>query len=188
MGKFKIMMIRGGNILKIFENIKIKNLELKNRIVMPPMCMYSTQNDGFVTPWHITHYTTRAVGKVGLIIVEASAVEPSGRISASDLGIWSDEHIEGLKKIVDSVHENGGKIGIQLAHAGRKSESLDDEIYAPSPLKFNEDYRTPKEMKIADIERIKDKFKAAARRSQKAGFDLIEIHGAHGYLINEFMS
>ncbi|MFW5800172.1 MAG: NADPH dehydrogenase NamA [Spirochaetota bacterium] len=175
-------------MLKIFEHIKIKNLELKNRVVMPPMCMYTAEEDGFVTPWHVTHYTTRAVGGVGLIMVEATSVEPSGRISANDLGIWSDKHIDGLKKIVDSVHENCGKIGIQLAHAGRKSESLKDEIYAPSSIRFNENYRTPKEMSLEDIERVKDKFKDAARRAEKAGFDLIEVHGAHGYLINEFMS
>jgi NADPH2 dehydrogenase len=174
--------------LKIFEKIEIKNLKLKNRIVMPPMCMYTAEEDGFVTPWHVTHYTTRAVGGVGLIMVEATAVEPSGRISANDLGIWSEDHIEGLKKIVDSVHQNGGKIGVQLAHAGRKSDSLKDEIYGPSPIKFNDDYRLPKEMTVQDIERVKNKFKEAAARAEKAGFDLIEIHGAHGYLINEFIS
>jgi len=155
---------------------------------MPPMCMYTAEEDGFVTPWHVTHYTTRAVGGVGLIMVEATAVEPSGRISANDLGIWSEDHIEGLKKIVDSVHQNGGKIGVQLAHAGRKSDSLKDEIYGPSPIKFNDDYRLPKEMTVQDIERVKNKFKEAAARAEKAGFDLIEIHGAHGYLINEFIS
>ncbi|MFO7887414.1 MAG: NADPH dehydrogenase NamA [Eubacteriales bacterium] len=174
--------------MKLFEKIKIRNLELKNRIVMPPMCMYSAKEDGFSTPWHTTHYSTRAVGGVGLIIVEAAAVEPSGRISKNDLGIWSDEHVEGLKKIVDGVHENGGKIGIQLAHAGRKSESTKDEIYAPSPISFNKDYRVPKEMNLEDIKRIKTEFKKAAKRAHRAGFDLIEIHGAHGYLINEFIS
>jgi NADPH2 dehydrogenase len=174
--------------LKIFEKIEIKNLKLKNRIVMPPMCMYTAEEDGFVTPWHVNHYTTRAVGGVGLIMVEATAVEPSGRISANDLGIWSEDHIEGLKKIVDSVHQNGGKIGIQLAHAGRKSDSLKDEIYGPSPIRFNDDYRLPKEMTVEDIKRVKNNFKEAAARAEKAGFDLIEIHGAHGYLINEFIS
>jgi NADPH2 dehydrogenase len=174
--------------LKIFEKIEIKNLKLKNRIVMPPMCMYTAEEDGFVTPWHVNHYTTRAVGGVGLIMVEATAVEPSGRISANDLGIWSEDHIEGLKKIVDSVHQNGGKIGIQLAHAGRKSDSLKDEIYGPSPIKFNDNYRLPKEMTVEDIKRVKNNFKEAAARAEKAGFDLIEIHGAHGYLINEFIS
>ncbi len=155
---------------------------------MPPMCMYTAEEDGFVTPWHVNHYTTRAVGGVGLIMVEATAVEPSGRISANDLGIWSEDHIEGLKKIVDSVHQNGGKIGIQLAHAGRKSDSLKDEIYGPSPIRFNDDYRLPKEMTVEDIKRVKNNFKEAAARAEKAGFDLIEIHGAHGYLINEFIS
>ncbi|HCX03661.1 MAG TPA: NADPH dehydrogenase NamA [Clostridiales bacterium] len=174
--------------MKIFEKIEIKNLKLKNRIVMPPMCMYTAEEDGFVTPWHVNHYTTRAVGGVGLIMVEATAVEPSGRISANDLGIWSEDHIEGLKKIVDSVHQNGGKIGIQLAHAGRKSDSLKDEIYGPSPIRFNDDYRLPKEMTVEDIKRVKNNFKEAAARAEKAGFDLIEIHGAHGYLINEFIS
>jgi len=174
--------------MKLFEKFKIKNLELKNRFVMPPMCMYSAEEDGIVTPWHITHYTTRAVGGTGLIIVEATAVEPSGRISPNDLGIWSDEHVEGLKKIVDSVHSAGAKIGLQLAHAGRKSESLKNEIYAPSPLKYSNDYRTPKEMTLEDIDRVKSAFREGARRAKEAGFDIIEIHGAHGYLINEFIS
>lgn len=174
--------------MKLFEKFKIKDLELKNRFVMPPMCMYSAEEDGKVTPWHITHYTTRAVGGTGLIIVEATAVEPSGRISPNDLGIWSDEHIPGLKEVVDSVHRTGAKIGLQLAHAGRKSVSLKDEIYAPSPVRFSDEYRTPKEMSKEDIERVKSAFREGARRAKKAGFDFIEIHGAHGYLINEFIS
>jgi NADPH2 dehydrogenase len=174
--------------MKLFEKFKIKNLELKNRFVMPPMCMYTAEEDGRVTPWHVTHYTTRAVGGTGLIIVEATAVEPSGRISPNDLGIWSDDHIPGLKEIVDSVHSAGAKIGLQLAHAGRKSESLKDEIYAPSSVRYSDDYRTPKEMAKEDIERVKSAFREGAGRAEKAGFDFIEIHGAHGYLINEFIS
>ncbi len=163
-------------------------MELKNRIVMPPMCMYSADEDGMVKNFHITHYVTRAVGGVGLIIVEATGVIPNGRISSNDLGIWSDSHIKGLKKIVDQVKSYGTKIGIQLAHAGRKCESNDEFIVAPSPLRFSDEYRVPRELSKDGIKEIVSQFKDAARRANEAGFDMIEIHGAHGYLINEFLS
>ncbi|MBM7646146.1 NADPH2 dehydrogenase [Scopulibacillus daqui] len=173
---------------QLFSSYTIKDLTLKNRIVMSPMCMYScTNKDGKVTNWHLTHYTSRAVGQVGLIIVEASAVTPQGRISDQDLGIWSDDHIEGLKQLVDLNHEHGGKIGIQIAHAGRKAE-IDGPIIAPSPEAFNEKMKVPEEMTIEDIKETVEAFKQGARRAKEAGFDVIEIHGAHGYLISEFLS
>ncbi|WP_042458137.1 NADPH dehydrogenase NamA [Neobacillus dielmonensis] len=173
---------------KLFTPYTIKGLTLKNRIVMAPMCMYSSHNqDGRVQNWHRTHYTTRAVGQVGLIIVEATAVTPQGRISPEDLGIWSEDHIEGLQELTGLVKENGAKIGIQLAHAGRKAV-LDGEIIAPSAIAFNEKSKIPKEMTLEDIKETVAAFKDGAERAKKAGFDVIEIHGAHGYLIHEFLS
>lgn len=173
---------------KLFTPYTIKDVTLKNRIVMSPMCMYScTNQDGKVMDWHRIHYPTRAVGQVGLIIVEATAVSPEGRISNEDLGIWSDDHIEGLKELVNLVHDQGSHIGIQIAHAGRKA-TVDDEIIAPSAIPFQENMKTPKEASIDDITRMITAFQQAARRAKKAGFDVIEIHAAHGYLINEFLS
>lgn len=155
---------------------------------MAPMCMYSSHNeDGHIQNWHNTHYTSRAVGQVGLIIVEATAVTPQGRISPRDLGIWSDDHIEGFTELVSMMKEHGAKTGIQLAHAGRKA-NLEGEILAPSALAFNEKMKTPKEMTKEDIATTVEAFKKGAERAAKAGFDVIEIHGAHGYLINEFLS
>nr|WP_263325815.1 NADPH dehydrogenase NamA [Neobacillus sp. Marseille-Q6967] len=174
--------------VKLFSPFTIKDVTFKNRIVMAPMCMYSSHNkDGHIQNWHRTHYTTRAVGQVGLIIVEATAVTPQGRISPQDLGIWSDDHIDGFKEIVSLMKEHGAKTGIQLAHAGRKAV-LEGEILAPSAISFNEKMKTPKEMTKADIAETVEAFKKGAERAAKAGFDVIEIHGAHGYLINEFLS
>lgn len=173
---------------KLFTTYGIKNMEIKNRIVMAPMCMYSADQEGNPTDWHLIHYSTRAIGGVGLIILEATGVESRGRISDRDLGIWKDEHIEGLKRIVDAVHSYGAKIGIQLAHAGRKSEVMSEKCIAPSPIAFSENYRTPSEMTKEDIRQVINAFKDAARRAELAGFDVIELHGAHGYLINEFLS
>ncbi|CAM3959589.1 NADPH dehydrogenase NamA [Lederbergia lenta] len=174
--------------VKLFEPFTIKNVTLKNRIVMSPMCMYSSKyENGMVEDWHYTHYTSRAVGQVGLIMVEATAVTPQGRISPQDLGIWSDDHVDGLAKLVSMVKQHGAVAGIQIAHAGRKAE-LEGEIVAPSPLPFNAKMKTPKEMSKMDIDDTIEAFKQAARRAKVAGFDVIEIHGAHGYLINEFLS
>jgi NADPH2 dehydrogenase len=173
---------------KLFSTYKLKNLEIKNRIVMAPMCMYSADEKGVSNSWHYLHYGTRAVGGTGLIIIEATAVESRGRITSKDLGIWSDSHIEGLKSIVAECKKHGAKMGIQLAHAGRKGEAASEEIIAPSVTAFSEKYRTPKEMSKEDIKEVVSAFKAAAKRAKEAGFDIIEIHGAHGYLIHEFMS
>ncbi|MDE3839499.1 NADPH dehydrogenase NamA [Bacillus methanolicus] len=173
---------------KLFSPFTIKNTTFKNRIVMSPMCMYSSHNqDGKVQNWHYTHYVSRAVGQVGLIMVEATAVTPQGRISPQDLGIWSDDHIDGLKKLTDLIKEHGAKTGIQIAHAGRKS-TVEGEIVAPSAIPFNEQMKTPKEMTTTEIKETIQAFKNGAERAIKAGFDVIEIHAAHGYLINEFLS
>ncbi|MCT8138749.1 NADPH dehydrogenase NamA [Anaerobacillus sp. CMMVII] len=172
----------------LFSPYELKNITLKNRLVMAPMCMYMADNKkGFVTDWHVTHYGSRAIGQVGLIIIEATAVTPQGRISDQDLGIWDDAHIEGLKRLVDHVHELGGKIGIQLAHAGRKA-MVKGPIFAPSPIPFNETMQTPEEMTEEQIFETVEAFKKGAERAKQAGFDVIEIHAAHGYLLNEFLS
>ncbi|MDT9024766.1 MULTISPECIES: NADPH dehydrogenase NamA [Rossellomorea] len=173
---------------KLFQPYSLKDVELKNRIVMAPMCMYSSHNeDGKVENWHRTHYTSRAVGGVGLIIQEATAVTPQGRISPQDLGIWDDGHIEGLRELVGLIKEHGAKTGIQLAHAGRKAV-LEGDILAPSAIPFNDEMKTPVEMTANDIKETITAFIKGAERAKKAGFDVIEIHGAHGYLINEFLS
>lgn len=172
----------------LFSPYSIRGVEFKNRIVMAPMCMYSCHNlDGKVEDWHKIHYATRAVGQVGLIIVEATAVQPEGRISPQDLGIWNDDQLEGLSEIVRLMKQHRAKTGIQLAHAGRKA-TVDGDIFAPSPIRFNEQYKTPVEMTVEDIKATVNAFKDAAIRAKQAGFDVIELHGAHGYLINEFLS
>lgn len=173
---------------KLFEPLTMKNVVLKNRIVMAPMCMYESDNeDGKVTDWHRIHYPTRAVGGSGLIILEATAVQPQGRISSRDLGIWEDSHIEGLAELVGLMKKFDAKTGIQLAHAGRKA-TVEGVIHAPSALPFNENYKMPAEMSKTDIKETVEAFRKAAIRSDKAGFDVIEIHAAHGYLLNEFLS
>jgi len=175
-------------MFELFQEYTIKNLKLKNRIVMAPMCMYCAPETGLVTDWHVLHYATRAVGGVGLIIQEATAVSPEGRISASDLGIWDDGHISGLASIVKAVHDNGAKIGIQLNHAGRKCEVKGMDIEAPSAIPYTEGNPAPRTMTKNDIEQTVGEFQAAAIRANKAGYDLIQIHAAHGYLLNEFLS
>lgn len=172
---------------KLFESSQIRNITLKNRIVMAPMCMYEAHEDGLVLPFHLVHYGSRAVGQVGLIIVEATAVVPEGRITENDLGIWGDQHIEGFTTLVSTVHSYGSKIGIQLAHAGRKS-TCRSTSYAPSAIAFSEAYKVPQEMTIEEIHKVIASFQKAALRAIGAGFDVLEIHAAHGYLINEFLS
>ncbi len=173
---------------KLFSIFKLKNITLKNRIVMPSMCMYSAGDDGMATDFHLVHYTTRAVGGAGMILVEATAVEPRGRISGNDLGIWSDEHIEGLEMITQTVKQYGAVIGIQLGHSGRKCEAAGEPIIAPSAIPFDENAKTPAAMTLEDIATVVEAFRQGARRAVEAGFQVIEVHGAHGYLINEFLS
>ncbi|WKA56733.1 NADPH dehydrogenase NamA [Planococcus shixiaomingii] len=173
---------------KLFEPMAIKNVTFKNRIVMAPMCMYqSDKEDGKVTDWHRVHYPTRAVGQIGLIIIEATAVQGQGRISSRDLGIWDDGHIEGLAEIVRLMKVHGSKTGIQLAHAGRKA-NIDGTIYSSSAIAFSDRYQTPAAMTAEDIQETVQAFKDGAMRAKKAGFDVIELHAAHGYLINQFLS
>lgn len=151
---------------------------------MAPMCMYSALNDGKATDWHLAHYLTRAVGKVGAIVLEATGICEAGRITENDLGLWEDDQIPGLKRIVEGVKANGTIIGIQLNHAGRKKKTS-GEIVAPSPVPYP-GLKQPQE--INNIKEIIASFRSAVLRAKKAGFDFIQIHGAHGYLINQFLS
>jgi 2,4-dienoyl-CoA reductase-like NADH-dependent reductase (Old Yellow Enzyme family) len=186
---------------KLFSSLVIKNLTLKNRIVTSPMCQYSSI-DGFTNDWHLVHLGTRAVGGAGLIFTEATAVSPEGRISPADAGLWKDEHIDGLRRIVSFIHLHGAISGIQLAHAGRKAscalpqnggKQLDENhggwnTVAPSPISFYVGDRTPDHLDKEGIRKVISDFKNAAARALVAGFKVIEIHGAHGYLIHEFLS
>ncbi len=173
--------------LKLFEPYLLKNLELKNRLVMPPMCMYSAKEDGLVTDFHTTHYTSRAIGGVGLIIVEATGVMPNGRISDGDLGLWDDSQVAGLQGLVSKIKSYGTMVGIQLNHGGRKYDGKLQGV-GPSAIAFDEKYKVPAELTRDQIKEIVAAFQAAARRADAAGFDMVEIHGAHGYLINQFLS
>lgn len=171
---------------KLFSPYEIKDVTIKNRIVMSPMCMYTAVNkDGRVENWHLTHYGSRAMGQVGLIMVEATSVTIEGRVSEYDLGIWSDTHVNGLCNLVKEIKDKGAVSGIQLAHGGRKAFR---NIVGPSPIPFAENYKIPREMKVTEIAETIQAFKQGARRAKAAGFDIIEIHAAHGYLINEFLS
>lgn len=173
---------------RIFSTYRLGDVSLKNRIVMAPMCTYScTAQDGTVHPWHHVHYGSRALGQVAMIILEATAVSATGRISQRDLGLWDDKHISGMIKLAETIKANGSVAGIQLNHAGRKA-GLAEAGLAPSALAFNEDYPVPQEMSSADIRRIVADFQAAAGRAREAGFEVIEIHAAHGYLLNQFLS
>jgi len=172
---------------------KIKGLELKNRIVMAPMCQYSVEaKDGIPNDWHFVHYVSRAVGGTGLIIVEMTDVHPDGRITDYDLGIWSDDHVPAFKRIVDEVHKYGAKIGIQIAHAGRKAEDAEQPVSPsdiPYPIRNRENiYTPPRKLTVDEIKEMVEAYKEGARRAVEAGFDTIELHGAHGYLLHQFMS
>ncbi|MGP7819611.1 NADH:flavin oxidoreductase/NADH oxidase [Niallia sp. 01092] len=172
----------------LFSPFSFKGLELKNRVVMPPMCQYSVANkDGIATDWHYVHYVSRAIGGAGLIIIEMTDVEPDGRITDFDLGLWSDEQIPALARIVDACHRYGAKVGIQIAHAGRKAEDAETPV-APSPIAFDEKSKTPKELSTEEVKGMVEKFQQAVERAVKAGVDTIELHGAHGYLIHQFHS
>lgn len=178
-------------MIKILEKHSVNSIELKNRIIMEPMCMYSvTAHDGIATDFHYAHYVSKAIGQVGLIIVEATGITPEGRISDLCLGLWNDDQKNVLKKIVDGIHDQGGKAIIQLNHAGRKCRATTgvNTIYAPSAIAFSERDRTPKALDKTEIKRIIQAFVHSAKLALEAGFDGIEIHAAHGYLLSQFMS
>lgn len=173
--------------MKLLEPIKVKDIAFKNRVMMSPMCMYSVEKqDGIATDFHYQHYVTRAMGAVGYIMVESTAVLPNGRISYEDLGLWDDAQIAPLKKIVDAVHSYGAKIGVQLSHAGRKSRT--DSIVSSTDVPFSDRHLMPKMLDEKGVKEVVKAFGRAAKRAYEAGFDSIELHGAHGYLIAQFIS
>lgn len=172
----------------LFTPMKIKGLELKNRVVMPPMCQFSVEaHDGKMNDWHFIHYVSRAIGGVGLIIIEMTNIEPDGRITDKCLGLWSDEQIEPLKKVVRSCHQYGAKVSIQIGHAGRKAENA-PEIVSSSQVAYSEKSKVPRALSTEEAKQMVEKYKQAAKRAIEAGVDCIEVHGAHGYLIHQFHS
>ncbi|KAI1328284.1 NADPH dehydrogenase [Xylariaceae sp. FL0255] len=191
----------------LFQPLQIRDMKLQNRFVVSPMCQYSA-DDGHLTDWHFAHLSQFAIHGSALTFVEATAVLPNGRISPQDSGLWKDSQIAPLKRIVDFSHSQGQKIGIQIGHAGRKASTLapwlvqrgqasvaaaehggwPDNVWAPSALRFGEGFAEPSAMTQENIQELLQAFKDAARRSVEAGFDTIEIHGAHGYLLSEFLS
>jgi len=187
----------------LYRPFRVRGVTLRNRIVVSPMCQYSCDaRDGMATTWHLVHLGTRAVGGAGLVFTEAAAVVPEGRISPEDLGIWSEAHVDALAPVVAFMRARGAASGIQLAHAGRKagtarpwegSGALRDDQggwtpIAPSPIPFSNAYREPKEMTERDVAGVVQAFADAADRSRRAGFDVIELHAAHGYLFHQFLS
>lgn len=185
----------------LFSPFRLRSVTFPNRIGVSPMCQYSA-DDGFATEWHLVHLGSRAQGGAGLVMIEASAVLPEGRISSADLGIWKDDHIPMLQRIASFIHSQGARAGIQLAHAGRKGgmaspfggeRLLTEEEgawipVAPSPIAFSPKYAVPHALAQTEIDGILEAFARAAHRALTAGFDLVEIHSAHGYLLHEFLS
>lgn len=186
---------------KLFESLTIRSVAFPNRLAISPMCQYSA-TDGFANDWHLVHLGSRAVGGAGLIIMEATAVVPKGRITPADLGLWKDEQIAALSRITTFIKAQGAVPGIQLAHAGRKAscavpwkggKQLSEEaggwqIVAPSAVPFEEGTMLPVEMSMAAIQQLTKDFASAAKRAREAGFEVVEIHAAHGYLLHEFYS
>lgn len=186
----------------LFDPLAIRALSFPNRVFVSPMCEYSS-SDGFATDWHFVHLGSRAVGGAGLVFTEATAVTPEGRISPEDLGIWKDDHVDMLARIARFIHGQGSIAGMQLAHAGRKASTYRPwsghgtvpeaeggwgDVLAPSAVPFAEHYPMPRAMSRHDIESVTAAFVAAAGRASAAGFRVIEIHAAHGYLLHEFLS
>lgn len=166
-----------------------KTLTLKNRIVMPPMDMFAVStDDGMPSPFHTLHYAARALGGTGLIIIEATAISRIGRLSDGCIGLWNKEQLERHKEIVDAVHQNGAKIAVQLNHSGRKNGAKDATGQAPSNIPFSQQYANIKALDISGIDAIKADFIAASKLAKQAGYDAIEVHAAHGYLLSSFLS
>ena len=181
----------------LFDPFSLRGVTFRNRIGVSPMCQYSSA-DGFAHEWHLVHLGSRAVGGAGLVMTEAAAVEAAGRISPQDLGIWKDEHIEPLARVAHFVRDQGAAVGVQLAHAGRKASVARPweggkpvpppagwtPIVGPSALPFADGHQTPEALAAMEIAGLIESFAAAATRAAHAGFDVIEIHAAHGYLIH----
>ena len=188
-------------MIKLFEPLALRGITLKNRIVVSPMCQYSAQN-GFANDWHLVHLGSRAVGGAGLILQEATAVSPEGRISPEDLGLWQDEQVPMLRRINDFIISQGSVPGVQLAHAGRKASTYRPwsgagavpesaggwPVVGPSGTAFSESYPVPTALDAAGIQQVIADFGAATRRALAAGFQVVELHAAHGYLLHQFLS
>jgi 2,4-dienoyl-CoA reductase-like NADH-dependent reductase (Old Yellow Enzyme family) len=177
----------------LFAPLTLRGVTLKNRVVMSPMHTYNATGAGHPSDFHLVHYGARALGGVGLVIQEVTAVDPRGRIRSVDLGLWDDAHVAPLKRVVDFVHGHGAKMGVQLGHAGRKGWSPDKgrgetPIVGPSPLPFASDWAVPQALQDRDLDGIVAAFVAATRRALSAGYDVVEIHSAHGYLLHQFLS
>jgi 2,4-dienoyl-CoA reductase-like NADH-dependent reductase (Old Yellow Enzyme family) len=178
---------------ELFSSLTLRGVTLRNRIAMSPMCMYSAGEDGFATDFHLAHLAARATGGVGLVITEATAVEPRARISVNDLGLWEDAQIEPLARIVRLCKAQGAAVCTQLAHAGRKAWTPTKgqgpfPAVAPSAIPFDADWATPHELTQSELDGIVALYRAAVRRALRAGFDVIEIHAAHGYFLHQFLS
>ncbi|KAH7097898.1 NADH:flavin oxidoreductase/NADH oxidase [Auriculariales sp. MPI-PUGE-AT-0066] len=206
------LMPQNATVPKLFQPLTLRGVEFKNRIWVSPMCQYSSDN-GHATDWHLVSLGSYAIGGAGAIIIEATAVVPEGRISPEDAGLWTDTQIAPLQRIVKFAHAQGAKIGIQLAHAGRKASTYapwvssgpgrprpsgqtagndengwPDAVDGPSAIPYSSHYPHPRELSLEGIQRVKSAFRAAIARCKTIGFDFIEIHSAHGYLLHEFMS
>ena len=185
----------------LFDEFRLRDITVRNRIGVSPMCQYSSR-EGLANEWHFVHLASRAVGGAGLVFTEAAAVTPEGRISPQDLGVWSERHFEPLARVTHFIDQQGAIAGIQLAHAGRKASTYrpwsgQGEIpeneggwstVAPSALSFADDYPMPAALAVTGIRALQDAFAKAAERSFQAGFRVVEIHAAHGYLFHEFLS
>lgn len=191
----------------LFTPLKVRSVETHNRFVVSPMCMYSADN-GHLTDFHLVHLGQLALHGAGMVFVEATAVEPQGRITPEDSGLWQDSQIEPLKRIVNYIHSQNTKAAIQIAHAGRKASTLapwlterhqktladesvggwPEDVRGASAIPFGDGYAVPKELTKEGIKEIVQKFADTAKRAVEAGFDVIELHGAHGYLISSFLS
>lgn len=171
----------------LFEPITINGVEFRNRIAMSPMCMHSASDDGETNDFHVIHYGARALGGAGLVMLETAAVLPNGPIGPGDIGIWDDRHIEGLSRVTSAIQRFGAKAGAQIGHAGRQL-GIDLPSIAPSAIPFTAESRVPQAMSVEQIKQVIRAFGEGARRAREAGFDVIEIHCAHGYLLNQFLS
>lgn len=166
----------------LFTPINTAKLALKNRVVVAPMCMYEVvKKDGVLTPFHFAHYGSLAIGQAGLVILEATAVQPDGRLTDFDLGLWNNDQTQALTQLVANLHQLGTKVGIQLNHSGRKGQDA-LRLVAPSAIAYNADFRNPLALSVAEIKEIQQAFVQATKRAVAAGVDMIELHGAHGYL------
>lgn len=173
---------------QLFSSYNLGPITLRNRLVLPPMCLYSADEHGMPKSFHLAHYMARASGGVGLVIQEATAIAPEGRITGNDLGLWNDAQAAALAPMVAAIKSQGALVGVQIGHAGRKCTVADTTIYAPSPIPFDEKSRTPVALDDAGLDRIVTAFQLAAKRAVSAGYDLIEVHAAHGYLLSSFLS